>query len=106
MAQKVQVTLTSDLSGKDADETVTFGLDGITYEVDLTTAEAEKFRKFTLDYVGVARKVAGGRGRPRAVRTGPDPKAVREWARANGHTVPERGRIPADVVAAFKAAGN
>jgi hypothetical protein len=108
MAQKVQILLEDDLDGKPADETVSFALDGTTYEIDLTKANAKKLRDAVAQYVGSARRVGrSGRAPARkAVSTGPDPKTVRAWANANGYEVPTRGRIPADVVEAFKAAGN
>lgn len=111
MAQKVTVHLISDLSGKDADETLRFGLDGKEYEIDLTAAEAGKVRDALTPYIKAARRTTvtkgGSRTRSRSgAATGPDPKAVREWAAANGIKVSDRGRIPADVVAKFEAAGN
>ena len=112
MAQKVQVLLTDDLDGKQADETVLFGLDGVTYEIDLSDKNAKVMRDALAKYVGVARKVArgGASGRPRGgsrastPRTGPDPKAVREWAATAKIDVPSRGRIPAEVIAKYEAA--
>ncbi|GGD13990.1 histone-like nucleoid-structuring protein Lsr2 [Nocardioides daphniae] len=109
MAQKVSIVLIDDLDGSPADETVTFGLDGSTYEIDLTDANAQKLRDALSGYVGHARKVTGSkRGSARknsgSAAGGPDTKAVREWARANGHEVSERGRVPASVIAAYEAA--
>ncbi|QCX28714.1 histone-like nucleoid-structuring protein Lsr2 [Nocardioides jishulii] len=107
MAQKVSIVLIDDLDGSPADETVTFGLDGATYEIDLTDANAQKLRDALSGYVGHARKVTGSR-RGGAARkssgSGTDTKAVREWAKANGYDVSERGRVPASVVAAYEAA--
>lgn len=106
MAQKVNIILVDDIDGSDATQTVTFGIDGSTYEIDLNDGNAEALRSALAGYVGHARKVTGGRRtatrRSAAGRT--DTKAVREWARANGHEVSERGRVPADIVAAYEAA--
>lgn len=110
MARQVLVTLVSDLSGEEGDvESVGFGLDGATFEVDLTPSEAVGLREALEPYVSVARRV-GRAGRPRgaggtaSVRVGPDPKTVREWARNAGKSIPARGRIPAAVVEEFELA--
>ena len=60
MAQKVQVLLVDDIDGSDADETVTFSLDGVSYEIDLTDANAQKLRDDLSTWIGHARR-AGGR---------------------------------------------
>ena len=107
MAQKVQIILEDDLDGGEADETVSFALDGTSYEIDLNEDNATKLREALATYVGHARKVTGSRGRGRAksaTGSGPSPKEVREWARENGHDVPDRGRIPAEVREAYDAA--
>jgi hypothetical protein len=103
----VQIVLEDDLDGGKADETVTFGLDGSTYEVDLSTANAKKLREALAPFVGVGRKVPGrgrrggsGRGR-RGASSAAD---IRAWARENGYEVSERGRVPAEVRAAYEAA--
>ena len=106
MAQKVNITVESDLSGKPDASTVTFGLDGATYEIDLTEQEESKLRDAFAKYVGAARQVSKGKGRkPVASRqSGPSARTIREWANSNGHEVPERGRIPAEVREAYDAA--
>ena len=38
------VSLVDDLDGSDADQTVTFGIDGRSYEIDLSAANAEGHR--------------------------------------------------------------
>jgi hypothetical protein len=108
MAQKVHIVLEDDLDGSPATETVTFGLDGKTYEIDLNDKNAGKLRDALAPYVGVARGVGGTRrGRKSsasATNLGPSAREVRDWARSNGQAVPDRGRIPSDVRAAFDAA--
>ncbi|MEU2350738.1 Lsr2 family protein [Modestobacter sp. NPDC049651] len=117
MARKVQVILSDDLDDSiPADETVTFALDGTTYEIDLSEKNAEQMRDAFGKYVQAARKVSGrggnrasGAGRSRATGGGgrmdrEQAGAIREWARKNGHEVSDRGRIPASVVEAFEAA--
>ena len=112
MAQKVTVQLVDDLDGGAAEETVSFSLDGIAYEIDLSAANASALREAFARYVGHARKVgsraAAGRSTGRATgrRRGGDTRTaeIREWARANGHAVNERGRIPGAVLAAYEKA--
>jgi hypothetical protein len=112
MAKKVTVTLVDDFDGAGAaDETVEFGLDGVTYEIDLSSKNAKKLRDDLKLWVEKGRRVGGRRraGRPagpgrRASIDREQSAAIREWARRNGHNVSTRGRIPADVIDAFHAA--
>ncbi len=108
MAQKYIVQLVDDLTQEPieegAGESVKFGLDGVSYTIDLTTEHASALRSALEPYVGVARK---GDFSPKApVKAAPkgDLKAIREWATANGIKVSSRGRIPADVQSAYTAA--
>jgi hypothetical protein len=106
MAQKVHITLEDDLTGGDAVETVSFGLDGRTYEIDLNAKNAKALRDALAKYVAAGRR-AGGRtsgGSKRSTQIGPSAREVRDWARSNGYQVPDRGRIPSDVREAFNAA--
>lgn len=106
MAQKVHVLLVDDIDGTAADETVTFGLDGLTYEIDLTSSHATELRDALTSWVGHARKVggrSGTRASARRSRGASDAQAIRDWAKANGHPVSERGRISAEVRAAYEA---
>jgi hypothetical protein len=105
MAQKVHITLEDDLDGGDASETVAFSLDGRSYEVDLNDKNAKALRDALAKYVGVSRR-AGGRSAAAKRRTqvGTSAREIRDWARSNGHQVPDRGRIPSDVREAFEAA--
>jgi hypothetical protein len=112
MAQRVQVTLVCDLHGDEtpAGETVTFGLDGSTYQIDLCGEHASQLRESFAGYVGVARRASGrsapsggSGGRRRRNRGSGEAAAIREWARERGLPVPERGRIPADLAAKYTA---
>src|SRR3954470_23066887 len=107
MAQKVQVVLEDDLDGGTADETVVFGLDGTSYEIDLNKKNAAKLRDALAVWVAAGRRTgasrAGARRRGRAAR-GSQAGDVRSWARANGYQVSERGRISAEIQAAYSAA--
>ena len=119
MAQQVSVTLVDDLDGSEATETVSFGLDGRSYEIDLSVENAARLRDATVPFVAAARKPGSGgsggirRGRrqplaqeePRPARsTREQTAAIRQWARENGHQVSERGRIPKAVIEAYQAA--
>ncbi|MFQ6228029.1 histone-like nucleoid-structuring protein Lsr2 [Nocardia sp. NPDC002869] len=108
MARKVVVTVIDDLDGASAAaETVSFGIDGVGYEIDLSEANAREFRAGLDKWTPFARKV-GGRSRVEAPAAGrqQEAKAVREWARCNGHDVPERGRMPSAVLQAYQRAAN
>lgn len=94
-----------------ADETVEFGLDGVSYEIDLSARNAARLRNELKQWVDSGRRVGGrrrgrsvGSGRGRAAMDREQSAAIREWARRNGHNVSTRGRIPADVIEAFHAA--
>jgi hypothetical protein len=114
MAQKVQVLLVCDLhDGDDVEgtETITFGLDGTSYEIDACDAHASALRDAFAPFVGQARR-AGRGGQAAATRRKPAGKstdadrvsAIREWGRANGHQVSERGRLSATLTSAYDAA--
>ena len=105
MAQKVNIVLVDDLDGGNADETVTFALDGKEYEIDLTAKNAAKLRDALAPFVGHARRSGGSRGRrSRGSSRGGNPADVRAWARENGYKVSERGRVSAEIKAAYDAA--
>jgi hypothetical protein len=115
MAQRVSVVLVDDIDESEATETVSFALDGSTYEIDLNDAHAAELRDALAPWVGAARRAgrsparrSGGSGRSaRPAASGSDrerTQAIREWGRAHGHEVSERGRLSADLVAAYEAA--
>lgn len=105
MARKIQEILLDDLTGEAADETVTFGLDGVNYEIDLSTENALKLREAISPWAAKGRRVRASRrtrGTNRVVLT--NAHHVREWARSNGYKVSERGRISAEIQEAYDAA--
>lgn len=102
MAQKVSIVLVDDIDGTDAEETVSFALDGRDYEIDLNSKNAAKLRDALAPYLGHARR-AGGRKRGRT-GGGPSPADIRAWARENGFDVPDRGRVSQQVKDAYVAA--
>ena len=108
MAQSVQIILEDDLEGGPAEETVQFGVDGRQYEIDLSTANAEKLREALRPYAA-----AGRRAQSKSTRaTGPRPSSggnpetakIRAWAKENGYEVSDRGRIHQSVKDAYYAA--
>ncbi|MBM7771952.1 hypothetical protein JOD54_002156 [Actinokineospora baliensis] len=113
MAQKVTITLVDDVDGSIADETIEFGLDGVTYAIDLSQAHAEELREALAKFVTSARR-SGGRRLP--TRGGASAAAapigvnkernrrIRAWAQQNGYTLADRGRIPLDIVNAYEQA--
>ncbi len=109
MAQKIQTLFIDDLDGTAAEGTVRFGLDGTEYEIDLNEEHAKALRDALARYVDAARRVSGGARRParggrRASASGLNTTEVREWAKAQGIEVKDRGRVPAELVVKFKAA--
>jgi len=114
MAQKTQIILTDDIDGSEATQTVTFGFQGATYEIDLNDEHAASIEESFAEWIKAARKSAGPRGaassRATAARGGgggtkrTDLDDVRAWARDNGHTVADRGRIKQSVLDAYDAA--
>jgi hypothetical protein len=109
VAQKVQTLFVDDLDGGEADGTVRFGLDGTDYEIDLNTEHAQELRDALTRYVSAARRVANSARRPARNGRKAEPSTVnnpevREWAKAQGIDVKDRGRIPAELVVKFKAA--
>jgi hypothetical protein len=110
MAQQTIVKLTDDIDGSDAEGTVEFSLDGVSYEIDLSKSNAAKLRDALANYVSHARRTGGrrrGGGGGRTTggsRPGVDREqnaAIREWARKRGMKVSDRGRIPAEVLESY-----
>lgn len=109
MSQKVTVRLEDDLEGGPADETVRFGLGGAEYEIDLSQKNASALRKVFAPFIEHARKA--GRAQPRRAGRGARTASsrqrssdIRAWAKAQGISVSERGRIPASVVQQYETA--
>ena len=109
VAQKIQTLFIDDLDGSAAEGTVRFGLDGTEYEIDLNAEHAQacgtRWRVMWVLPGGPAALPAGphARGR-RASANGLNTTEVREWAKAQGIEVKDRGRVPAELVVKFKAA--
>jgi hypothetical protein len=114
MARKVITVLTDDLDGGKADRTVEFSLDGVAYTIDVSDENAGVLRKTLDPYINAGRRI--GRGPAENTRTVRRPgrptgagmdreqnRAIREWAVRNGYKISERGRIPVEVVEAYKS---
>lgn len=111
MARRIVHQLVDDIDGTvlgiGEGETVHFSLNSTAYEIDLTTENADALREALEPYIAGARRASGtprgGSARKRSAAS-PETAAIREWAKANGHKVSERGRIPAAVIDAYRAA--
>jgi hypothetical protein len=107
MAQKVNVTLVDDIDGSQANETVPFGLDGVTYEIDLSNTHAGELRRALSKFVERGRRTGGRQvakrgGSGKATPDREESAKIRKWAQENGHGVSDRGRIPTSLIAAYK----
>jgi hypothetical protein len=108
MAKKTITKLIDDLDQGEADETVKFGLDGVQYEIDLSSKNASTLREALAPYVSAGTKVgrapataAAGRRRGAQMLDREQNRAIREWARSKGKTISDRGRIPEEIVAEY-----
>lgn len=109
MAQKVKIILEDDLDGGPADETVRFGLDGGSFEMDLSTENAAKLRDAIRPYVAKARRVQARQQRgsaktassSRGQSRNPETAEIRKWAKENGYSVSDRGRIHQEIQDAY-----
>jgi hypothetical protein len=105
MAMKTLKKYFSDVSGEeigDESPTISFAIEGTTYEVDLTESEKQSLRDALAPFASVARKSSRGTTRKKSSTGGPAPKDIRDWARDNNIDVPARGRIPLSVIEAFE----
>jgi len=113
MAKRVIHELIDDINGQAADETVTFALDGVQYQIDLTSKNAAKLRNALAPFVAAGTKIARsaaptgrgrdarGRGSGRSDRA--QNQAIREWATTKGIPVSDRGRIKQEIVDRYRA---
>lgn len=109
MVRKVQVVLEDDIDGGEAAETVSFGLDGRSYEIDLNEKNAAKLRDALSPWIASGRRAGtsarSGEPKPaRAPRRSRDSSDIRAWAAENGIAVSSRGRISSDLRAKYEAA--
>ena len=113
MAQRVQTILVDDIDGRelgDGGQTIRFGWLGAEYSIDLSQANVDKFAAAIMPYVNAGQRIGGRRSRISSSTSNGhgqvDTRAVRAWAASNGIELSSRGRIPADVIEKYKAAGN
>ncbi len=109
VAQKIQTLFIDDIDGTAAEGTIRFALDGTDYEIDLNAQHAAALRKAMAKYVDAARRTSAAARRPtrsgrRSSASGLNTTEVREWAKAQGIEVKDRGRVPAELVVRFRAA--
>jgi hypothetical protein len=109
MAQKIQTLFVDDLDGSQAERTIRFGLDGTEYEIDLNAKHAKQLRDALARYVTAGRRISASTKQPARIARKAQPTAlntteVREWAKAQGIEVKDRGRVPAELVVKFKSA--
>lgn len=104
MAKRVEVILIDDLDGSTAEEVVTFGLDGVSYEIDLSKANAARLRDSLSEWIGGARRAGGRRvtgRRPAQQGRRNDLNEIRQWGRENGFQVSDRGRVSRELEEAY-----
>ncbi len=94
MAQQTRVIVTDDIDGSEGAKTYTFAFNDTRYEIDLAAGNRDALIRALQPFIDAGRRVGGKASTRSASRSSSDSKAVREWARANGFTVPDRGRIP------------
>lgn len=106
MAKRTITVLQDDLDGSDATETVSFAVDGVSYEIDLNDDNAARLRDDLAVWTAHATRVGGRRRTGSSAASGAkeDLDAIRSWARSNGHEVADRGRISAKVKEAYAKA--
>ena len=107
MAQRIQTILDDDIDGGPADVTIQFSYQGTQYEIDLSKKNEEKFIKALKPFTSKARKTRGSRRSSAKAAVAKTDKnqlqAIREWARANGHKVSDRGRVSQEVQDAYNS---
>ncbi len=106
MSRNVTVVITDDLDGSADAAPVTFSLDGVSYEIDLSARNRAGLESALAPFIAAGRKAPGPATRGAASRPGSsraDRAAVREWARRNGLKVSERGRISTQVLQRYHA---
>ena len=109
MAKQTTVILVDDLDGSEATEQVHFAVDGRSYEIDLSAQNSAKLREALAPYISAARRRSGRRSTyasttpPRPASDRQHNQAIREWAATQGMKISERGRIPSNVLEAYRA---
>jgi hypothetical protein len=107
MARKIITTVSDDIDGTPDAQSVTFGLQGVAYSIDLSPKNKERLTKALAPFIASARRQRTATPQPaaRVADRGYDLVQLREWAGKNKVALPKRGRIPALIVAQYRAAG-
>ncbi|THG28668.1 histone-like nucleoid-structuring protein Lsr2 [Naasia lichenicola] len=101
MATQTQTLLVDDIDGSEASSTVTFGISGTTYEIDLSDANLQALQSALDPYIGAARPIGSQQRLSAPTDSHVDPnaaRAARQWAQRQGLEVPARGRVPASIL--------
>ncbi|WP_404375239.1 Lsr2 family protein [Kytococcus sedentarius] len=108
MAQRTILQLIDDLDGSEADETVLFSLDGRSYEIDLTSENADRLRAALNPWAAAGRRVSATRRQGKTASADSTRRRalekIRQWGRDNGWQVSDRGRVPQDLQDAYRKA--
>ena len=107
VAMATKTLIVDDLDGSDDASTVSFSLGNMAYEIDLSRKNKAAMEKTLSKFTAAARRVGSG-GRRKGSRSASRQQtgAIREWAKASGRKVSERGRISQTVIDAYNAAHN
>jgi len=106
VARRENIITADDFDGTEGATTVRFGLDGTSYDVDLSPANEAELREFLAHYVSAGRRVTTTGRRYTHVSADVDTRAVRAWAAGNGIEVSPQGRISSEVIAQYRTAGH
>ena len=119
MATVTRFEFTDDLDGKALDvedlNIVAWSWLGVDHEIETSTTNLDRIENGRVPLSAVLakwRRVGGRKRAPAHTLTAPkgsatgsegseDTKAIRAWAQDNGYKLSSRGRIPADIAAAF-----
>lgn len=108
MARTTVIVIEDDIDGGPATEQLTFSLDGSEYAIDLNESNARQLRDLLDPYVAAGRRTGGRHRRlsPSPMRAPEELQKIREWARSNGQSVSDRGRVPSSILEAYALANS
>ncbi len=111
MARRTQIVLEDDVDQSPAEHEVAFTFEGVSYEIDLNGEHYAELQEAVAPWISHARRISGRRVVKRAGAApadkeseGPTATEIREWAKEQGMEVSARGRVPANVRAAYEEA--
>lgn len=104
MAEILTTTIVDDLTGSLLEESerkrVLFGVNGREFRLDVDANGKQQFMDALKPFMKAATELAKPRTKGGRDKAG----EIRAWAKANGHAISDRGRIPADIQKAYDAA--